>query len=295
MSSASRTSQQQVLMQPTFDDFMLLSDDDLLEAGGPPPASALPPLPPPKNTSRVSSPKKRPGPVATQPTHANKASSGSNTMVATGELTPPETPTDSQFLALPPPANTSSHLGALMAAEIAKTYGFDLVYVVSLWPAGGGAKLDPSRTKSSALHPSQGACPGDLPPVNHSSKMNGRFLAAYGLDQVPAPFPLDIKAHIPAMKSQSWREWRDPGAAIDSISLGWGHSFYSSQVPSSPPIGGHESPSKKTMHRGIVFAGFSKGSKPSVIPTTHSPEREMILEGLYLNAKILVDTMIEQF
>ncbi|CAJ2501619.1 Uu.00g044720.m01.CDS01 [Anthostomella pinea] len=288
----SHIAKDRVLTEPTFVDFLALSDDDIAESRPETPVadSCIPPTPPPKDESKFGTrgvsrdlsaiPEAQP--IAFNPCF--------------GEITPPCTPTNSQLLALKYPAGSPRDtLGAMWAADLAKKYNFDVVYVLSLWPIGGGSYLDPSRrsrpdrphsrVQDVAVHDA-----GSIP--SHASNMTGRVLAAYGLSEVPSPFEITTEIHINALKCSNWIEYRNHGARTNDISRGWICPFRSDYVPvSNPgdcaniPLGGK--------NRGMVFAAYVRRACQSAIPIKTSPEQEVVLETLRVDAEAFVEILVD--
>ncbi|KAL7628828.1 hypothetical protein AAE478_000343 [Parahypoxylon ruwenzoriense] len=281
------------LREPTLDDFYSLHDDDLAESlpATSNPDSDIPPTPPPKDSPRVSrrhsSIRRKPGkPIA--PTTAIDPSSG--------ELTPPCTPTDSQFLTLTYSAtHASGALGAMWAASIAKTYNFDLVYVISLWPGGEGERSDSSRHTSirRKAQDTDRVVPGCAIVANPKYGVTGRLLAAYGLNEFGSPFRIHTEFHTKMLRFRGWKEYRDELASPGMISRGWTCSFYNdqAQAPRNNLAGG-KSERGNTKNRGIIFAAYTRKTTKSAIPVRSSPKQTAILGRLRYDAQTLVDALI---
>ncbi|KAI1394621.1 hypothetical protein F4819DRAFT_258302 [Hypoxylon fuscum] len=282
------------LREPTLDDFYALSDDDIAEdlPSTPGPDLDIPPTPPPKDSPKTivgRSRSTRHAPIA--PTTAVNPSSG--------ELTPPCTPTDSQFLALTySPTNASGALGAMWAASIANTYNFDLVYVISLWPNGEGIDSDPSRRaslrgrdrKESNVDQVAAQC---AIVDNPKSGMTGRLLAAYGLSEFGSPFRVHAQFHTKMLGFGGWKEYRDELASPGMISRGWTCSFYSDHTPTKPNgTDGEHQAHDGMVNRGIVFAAYTRKTTKSTIPVRSSPKQTAILGKLFYDAQTLVDALV---
>ncbi|XXG94145.1 hypothetical protein Hte_000397 [Hypoxylon texense] len=287
------------IAEPSLDDFYALDDEDVAETlpATPEPDTDVPPTPPPKDSpeSKIGrSRSTRHAPIA--PTTAVNSSSG--------ELTPPCTPTDSQFLALTySPSHASGALGAIWAANIAKSYNFDLVYVISLWPNGEGIGSDPSRRSSSRSSTPRGRSPkeGSVDDVaarcaivaNPKSKMTGRLLAGYGLDKFGSPFRVHAQFHTKMLGSSGWQEYRDELASSSMISRGWTCSFYSDYMPTiSNTVSQGPETQGGTANRGIVFAAYTRKTTKSAIPVRSSPKQTAILGKLLYDAQTLVDALV---
>ncbi|OTB07518.1 hypothetical protein M426DRAFT_239683 [Hypoxylon sp. CI-4A] len=282
------------LKEPTLDEFYALDDDDVLESF--PTAytaeADIPPTPPPKNSPKTPigrSRSTRHAPIA--PTATIDTSSG--------ELTPPRTPTDPQFLTLAySPTNASGALGAMWAASIASTYNFDLIYIISLWPKHGGIDSDPSR-QSTPTDPQCKTPDGENAAsqcaivANAKSGMNGRLLAAYGLNEFGSPFRIHTQFHRRMLGSKGWKEYRDELASPGMISRGWTCSFYNDSI--SPRRNGvvDKIPARpKIANRGIIFAAYTRKTTKSAIPVRSSPKQTAVLGKLYYDAQTLVDALV---
>ncbi|KAI1101073.1 hypothetical protein F4804DRAFT_317064, partial [Jackrogersella minutella] len=282
------------LREPTLVEFYALNDEDVLEnlPATPKPDVDIPPTPPPKDpptTPFGRSRSTRHMPIA--PTIAINSSSG--------EITPPRTPTDSQFLTLAySPTNASGALGAMWAASIANTYKFDLVYVISLWPKGEGDDSDPSRRSTSMERQRK---PQDQDHVasrcaivaNPKFGVTGRILAAYGLKEFGSPFRIHAQFHKKMLGFEGWKEYRDELASTGMISRGWTCSFYNDNL-STVQNGMHDGHVIRggTANRGIVFAAYTRKTTKSVIPVSSSPKQTAILGKLFYDAQTLVDALV---
>ncbi|ORY60214.1 uncharacterized protein BCR38DRAFT_477047 [Pseudomassariella vexata] len=278
---------QNILQEPTFDDFYALSDEDISEIrpATPKPNLWAPPCPPPKDKPKPPPPRKLGAAVATPSMQTVAINPNS------GDVTPPDTPTDARFLTLTPPATPSGALGAIMAAGIAKTYNFDLVYVISLWPSGQGNLLDPSRRPSarSSQRPTRS---GGTMVAHPNSEFSGRLMAAFGLNEVPSPFRIPTTVQLRTLDTHEWREYGNPTAKPEEFSRGWTCSFHSDHVPmarnslqASPDI---------VMNRGIVFAAYTKRNNEAAVKLKSRAEKDQFLDRLHLDAKTLVDALLDR-
>ncbi|KAI1156162.1 hypothetical protein F4825DRAFT_346773 [Nemania diffusa] len=288
--STPQTPEDCILTEPTFDDFYSLSDDDIAESRPPTPAydDDTPPSPPAKKTpnSRRSSRLSRP------PTSQNLTFKPTQ-----GEITPPDTPTDCRLLTLTlSPSSPQDTFGALWAAELARRYDFAVLYVLSLWPVGANDWADSSTyTPASEPTPTIGTVTERFASPAKGSKIRGRLLAAYGLNQVPSPFEIITDTHLSALDCDHWNEYRNVDARPNDISRGWIRTFYSDYTPVSTPVRatGHSSDSYPK-NRGIVFAAYSKQTFNPVIPMRASPQQELLLTQLYSDARTLVEALVQQ-
>lgn len=282
------------IKEPTLDEFYALNDEDVAESLPPilKPEADIPPTPPPKDPPQTPigrSRSTRHAPIAPT-TEINSFS---------GELTPPRTPTDSQFLALTyAPTNASGASGAMWAASIAGAYNFDLVYVISLWPKAERDNSDLSRRSSSTScqHEAQDAeegLPQGVVAGNSKSGMTGRLLAAYGLNEFGSPFRVHAQFHTKMLGFRGWKEYRDELASPGMISRGWTCSFHNDHVPAAPGgIGGERLAQGVTANHGIVFAAYTRKTTKSVIPVNPSPKQTAILGKLLYDAQTLIDALV---
>ncbi|KAI1161414.1 hypothetical protein F5B18DRAFT_628467 [Nemania serpens] len=275
-----------VLMEPTFDDFYSLSDDDIAESRPSTPTYDihLPPTPPSEND-----------PKSYQKNYLPRPSSSEHVMFRpTQEITPPDTPTDSDLTLTYSPASLRDTFGALWAAELARKYDFSVLYVLSLWPAGSDQCADVS-SPASEIRPINATVSERATPPVKGSKINGCLLAAYGLNEVPSPFEIATDTHLSALDCDQWNEYRNVDARPDDISRGWIRTFYSDYAPVSVSPGAFgNSFDNHPKNRGIVFAAYSKQSLNPVIPMRSSPEQDLLLGRLYADAKTLVEVLVKQ-
>jgi hypothetical protein len=235
-----------ILREPTFNDFLNLSDDDIAEAHvetpqpiGPPPE--FPPSPPPTAKDiPVCKPQFRPG-----------------------------------LLTLPPPFTGSpATAGAFEAARIAARYGFDLVYVINLWPEEtSDPMMTPTRSEA-------------------QTGLTGRLLAAYGLSNVKSPFRISTAVHTKILQGDGWIEYRNAEAQEDDFARGYACAFHTGQYSRRPSIDSVASMSmhKRSFDRGIVFAAYRKPS-PHGSTTVGCSKDE--LESIRQDAGALVKTLID--
>ncbi|KAI0404872.1 hypothetical protein F4802DRAFT_214719 [Xylaria palmicola] len=273
-----RTAKDCVLTEPTFDDFYALSDDDIAESRPLTPSPLTPPYVDTPNSYRKSR-----LPQALTPQHMVKHTQA--------EITPPTTPTDCHMLKLTyTPTSPRDNLGALWASILAKKYDFSLIYVLSLWPVGSDCCLGGSaNTTPSDLVPVHMAPKEKFTAVTTGPNINGRFLAAYGLNQVPSPFEIAADTHLAALNCVQWNEYRNIDAGPGDISRGWIRPFYNDYASVSMPSTG-----TYARNRGIVFAAYSKQTANPLIPMHTSPKQSMILRQLYSDARALVEALVKQ-
>ncbi|KAK6841551.1 hypothetical protein PG987_002411 [Apiospora arundinis] len=278
---ASNIAKEHILQEPTLDDIYALSDEDIAEARPSTPfanAQKPPPLPPKDMPNRTT--KKR-GPAGLKshkpPAIAIKPISG--------EITPPETPTEPLFIDPSLPNNAAGALGAIMAAGIAKKYSFDVVYLVNLWPQ---ESKDPfySPEQGSGANPGSTHCSTGV--MKPEAPSNGRFLAAFGLSDLEEPFKIYTKVHLKILQFTEWLEYEKPATLSDAISRGWMHSFNCHRGSTN------QENTTCPMNSGLVFAAYRKQKNPLEVPVKGTWERKKFLEDLYADAKILVDTLSER-
>ncbi|GAP83395.2 hypothetical protein SAMD00023353_0202510 [Rosellinia necatrix] len=282
------TSKDSVLKEPTFDDFYALSDDDIAESPLSTPGSCAPPTPPPKNTPDYH--RKNSLPRVITSAHITFTPGQQ-------EITPPDTPIDCDLLALTySPTSPRNPFGALWAAELAKKYDFAVVYVMSLWPVGGGRSSNTlDNTLASEPRPNNMVAMGMAGASGNGSRISGRLLAAYGLNEVPSPFEIITETHLSALSCDYWNEYRNVDACPNDIARGWIRPFYSDYIPLSASSDATRNP--RTCHpknRGIIFAAYSKQTNNPIIPMRTSPEQDFRLGQLYLDAKTFVEALITQ-
>ncbi|KAI0125861.1 hypothetical protein BJ170DRAFT_451115 [Xylariales sp. AK1849] len=277
---ATETKIEYILQEPTIDDIYALSDEDIAESSPPTPTACIEPPDLPRDIRNIP---KRHTPTNVFSTTQQKIPINPKY----GEMTPPETPTDPQFLTPMPASHSARELGAIMVAGIAKKYNFDLVYLVSLWPNGSGNHLDPSLPHPTGP-PLLAAAAGGSIFATPKSKVTGRYLAAFGLSEVAEPFRIHTKVLLRALRTKGWNEYRDTDT---TISRGWTCSFDGDYVPLSQSGLDTRAPSQAN-NRGIVFAAYTKHYNESAIPSKASPEKKECLQKLHTDVKVLVDALI---
>ncbi|KAI1648048.1 uncharacterized protein F4817DRAFT_90471 [Daldinia loculata] len=281
------------IREPSLDDFYALDDEDVAESlpATPMPEADIPPTPPPKfspKTPNGSSRSTRHVPIA--PTTAIN--------LVSGELTPPRTPTDSQFLSLTySPTTSSGTSGAMWAAKIAKAYNFDLVYVVNLWPKDKDDGSNPHQsTPSHSQHNAQNVddATTQCAVVAHPKlEMTGQILAAYGLSEFGSPFRIHAEFHRKMLGCRGWNEYRDELASPEIISRGWACSFYTNcSSTTQNAIGKKHLARGGTANRGIIFAAYTRKTTKSVIPVRSSPRQTAILGKLLYDSQKLVNALV---
>ncbi|KAK3329798.1 hypothetical protein B0H66DRAFT_38546 [Apodospora peruviana] len=287
-----------VLEEPSFNDFLSLSDDDIaddqaqpstqLSTVATPPSCALPPDPPAVFTSTQLS-------------------------------------SHSSLLTLSPPlASRPATAAAFEAARIAAKYGFDLVYVVNLWPSNMGCSQPRPMSKKSSLSslatsatimppsPTPASTATDASFHSHTTagsnslrgdgvrtRMTGRLLAAYGLTSLVSPFRISAPVHQKVLRSQGWLEYRSDGASLDEFARGYSCSFYTGYTPdgkwrpvdgTSPTAEGQPKKRKaKVVNRGIVFAAYRLPRTDGCDIGSDADE----LKTLHRDAETLVDMLID--
>lgn len=255
---------ERVLSEPTLHDIYALTDEDIAEAP-PAPSTSEPPPPPPKDDVDL--------PVRSEiPAAVNR------------ELAPAESISRLRPLVPMQPSQSAGALGAIMAAGIARKYNFDMVYLVSLWPKRLGTDSDPAKIVKCPLDEDRA---GGLIMAHPKSATTGRFLAAFGLNDLEEPFRIYTKVHLKILQYKEWLEYERASSEPDKISRGWMHSFNCATAT------GSEKEGAGPMSRGIVFAAYVKQKSASAIPHKGSKERKLLLEDLYTDAKNLVDTLTD--
>ena len=246
-----------ILREPSLGDFLTLSDDDIadnaLAAASTPSAPAVPASPATPTASRAV--------VVSNPPNFALPPNPPSPSTPPGPAVPAQNPTGSRLLTLSPPlASRSATSAAFEAARIATKYKFDLVYVVNLWP-----NQMVSGRNSPAAPPSPPATPktcdsgvGITSPKSARAGMNGRLLAAHGLQKVPSPFRIVAPVHMKVLRSDGWLEFRAEDAAPEEFQHGFMHSFFTGHCP-SPETRGMETLRTRrgpVPNRGIIFAAY---------------------------------------
>ncbi|KAI8965841.1 hypothetical protein F5Y11DRAFT_258275 [Daldinia sp. FL1419] len=282
------------ITEPSLDDFYALNDEDVAESLPATPISEadIPPTPPPKFSPKTPIGRSR------STRHVPIAPATAINFVS-GELTPPRTPTDYQFLSLTySPTTPSGASGAIWTANIAKTYNFDLVYVIDLWPKIAEDKPSipsqstPTRCQNSAQ--SVDDITAQRTAVTQpKSTMTGRILAAYGLSEFGSPFRIHAEFHRKMLGCKGWNEYRDELASPEMISRGWACSFYTScSSTARNAIGDKHLARGGVSSRGIVFAAYTRKTTKSVIPVRSSPKQTAVLGKLLYDSQKLVDALV---
>ncbi|KAK8050427.1 hypothetical protein PG994_012157 [Apiospora phragmitis] len=81
---------------------------------------------------------------------------------------------------------------------------------------------------------------------------NGRFLAAFGLSDLEEPFKIYTKVHLKILQFTEWLEYEKAGAASETLSRGWMHSFHCQRIPAK------QETAQCPMNSGLVFAAYRK-------------------------------------
>ncbi|KAK0734462.1 hypothetical protein B0T26DRAFT_73000 [Lasiosphaeria miniovina] len=289
-----------ILKEPSFSDFLSLSDDDIAD-GQPVPRAQLPAASEPPSFSLPPDP---PALVATS-------------LIANAY----------PLLTLSPPlATRPATAAAFEAARIAARYGFDLVYVVNLWPHHIASSQQRPVTKKSSfsslstsatvLHtpssPQDSMLSGTTyvpstdgqvsagidKPDKPRMRMTGRLLAAYGLPSIMFPFRISAPVHQKMLKNEGWLEYRSDNAAADEFARGYSCSFYTGYNLDGR-LNGFESEADsdtktrkrkgRAANRGIVFSAYRL---PRADGSSLGSDTEE-LEALRRDAETLVDMLID--
>ncbi|TQV97261.1 hypothetical protein V2A60_000116 [Cordyceps javanica] len=169
----------------------------------------------------------------------------------------------------PPRASQPATAAAYVAARIAKSYDFDLVYIVNLWPG-------PMESN------------GERPLI-------GRLLAAHGLHHVPSPLQISSLVHTTILRSDGWIEYRNADARPHDLARGYASAFYTGQYArslsgnTSAPVSGVRL--SEQIDRGIVFAAYRK-PRPGNDRLGHSFDDKELGE-LHREAESLVEMLID--
>ena len=254
----------EILDEPTFGDFLALSDEDIAEAGPTLPLSQ-------KNNDGV---KEVVGQFPVQAPSTKVAVPPSDCSAAI--------PTRSTSL-----SHKQSAAAAFEAARIASLYGFDLVYVVSLWPKKESST--PPSPLSSHISSCDSATSHEYVNTNSFLGLNGCLLAAYGLGLVQSPFKISTAVHQKILRHEGWIEYRNTDISKDDFARGYACSFYASS--SCDFWRGSDSSmslSKGSENdRGVVFAVYRK---PRQGYSTGCDTQE--LASLHKDAKKFVDMLL---
>jgi hypothetical protein len=233
--------------------------------------------------------------------------------------TGPQTVESYQLLMPSPPlASRPTTVAALEAARIAVKFGFDLVYIVKLWPGRTGYSkpqiaLKPSYGLFPPARPSPPSFPGSnelgkdtlgaeaVPSLCNSSGcgMSGRLLAAYGLPSIMCPFQISVPVHQKVLRTEGWLEYRseNAGTAMDEFARGYSCSFYTGHIPDRRC--GKASPDSKIRmcketaraeaNCGIVFAAYRLPSKDGADVGCNAAQ----LAEVHKEAQALVDMLLD--
>ncbi|KAK6948188.1 hypothetical protein Daesc_009952 [Daldinia eschscholtzii] len=282
------------IREPSLDDFYALDDEDVAESlpATPIAETDIPPTPPPKFSPKT--------PIGRSRSTRHVPIAPTTTIdPVSGELTPPRTPTDSQFLSLAySPTTTSVVSGAMWVANIARTYNFDLVYIIDLWPKDKEDDSGPPH-QSTFTHCQHNTQNVDNVTAQHAiianrkPGMTGRILAAYGLSEFGSPFRIHAEFHKNMLRYKGWNEYRDELASPEMISRGWACSFYTGCSPTARNVIGEKHIARgRTADRGIVFAAYTRKTTKSVIPVRASPKQTAILGKLLYDSQKLVNALV---
>ncbi|KAF1736475.1 hypothetical protein CRV24_002081 [Beauveria bassiana] len=186
------------------------------------------------------------------------------------QSTPVPQPLATTLLTLTPPrASQPATAAAYVAARIAKSYDFDLVYIVNLWPG-------PMES-------------------NGQRPLIGRLLAAHGLHHVPSPLQISSLVHTTILRSDGWIEYRNADARPHDLARGYASAFYTGQYArslsgnTSSPVSGVRL--SEQIDRGIVFAAYRKPrSNPDRLGRSFDDKE---LGELHREAESLVEMLID--
>lgn len=277
----------EVLDEPTFGDFLALSDDDIAESR-PSTPSLIPNgqmLKTNPTTAETGMSRRDhyeapvPRPIAPSCPSSGVSAASSDTSASSGGL------------GQAPSYRRAGAAAAFEAARIASRYGFDLVYVISLWP-----KRDSPTCTSTPLPPSNHSqsCSRDSgishgnAITNNSSGMSGRLMAAFGLNLFKSPFKIATAVHLKILQNKGWIEYRNSAAKETDFIRGYACSF---NVTNEGCRGSEASASAPQNHQstsGIVFAAY-KRPRSDVSSGCGAQE----LAQLHEEARKLVDMLIE--
>ncbi|KAJ2901370.1 hypothetical protein MKZ38_001924 [Zalerion maritima] len=308
---ARQTRLSQILDEPTFGDFMALSDDDIAESR--PDTPLLPEAEADTSSSRRASDGSFCNDTGRYP--HGKANNGGQEKHGGWENMEEKRRETRERKELLGCAGGNSPLGAPVlrrtatvsrkdqhaskpaaaaafeAARIASRYGFELVYVVSLWPKDAPAWFPPSSPSSSCSSSRNSTISHSDAIITHSSGLSGRLMAAFGLGASKSPFKISTAVHQKILRNESWIEYRNSEALPDEFARGYACSFYATS--SNEPRRSSE-PSSATSHecqndRGIVFAAYRR-PRGSLNVSIGCEGQE--LESLHTDAKKLVDMLL---
>ncbi|KAK1827192.1 hypothetical protein QBC39DRAFT_362458 [Podospora conica] len=285
-----------VLQEPSFVDFLTLSDDDIADnalSTDSTPSAPADPASPATPTSAASPTACRTVMVSKPPSFALPPNPPCPS-TPPGPAVPAQSPAGSRLLTLSPPlASRSATSAAFEAARIATKYKFDLVYVVNLWPNHMVSNRDwPTGPPSPPATPKtcDSGISGAASPKSSRTGMNGRLLAAHGLQKVASPFRIEAPVHMKVLRSDGWLEYRDEDAAPEEHQHGYMHSFFTGHCP-NPEIRGMETPRSRrgpAPNRGIIFAGFRLPHSEEVV------QPQVNLDELQADAGNLVNMLLNR-
>ncbi|KAK0754257.1 hypothetical protein B0T18DRAFT_424676 [Schizothecium vesticola] len=278
-----------VLREPSLGDFLTLSDDDIadnaLAAASTPSAPAALASPATPTASRVV--------VVSNPPSFALPPNPPCPSTPPGPAVPAQNSTGSRLLTLSPPlASRSATSAAFEAARIATKYKFDLVYVVNLWPNHMVSSRDwPAGPPSPPATPETCDSGASITsPRSARVGMNGRLLAAHGLQKVPSPFRIVAPVHMKVLRSDSWLEFRAEDAAPEEFQHGFMHSFFTGHCP-NPETRGMEMPKTRrgpVPNRGIIFAAYRLPHSEGVV------QPEVNIDELQDDAGNLVNMLLNR-
>ncbi|KAK7753288.1 hypothetical protein SLS62_004807 [Diatrype stigma] len=288
---AAQIANERDLWEPTLEDFYNLSDDDIAESE----TSSMihtqeAPTPPPKDAKYLQNISH------TLPVRGSHPATSISPL--TGDITPPCTPINSNFLALECGSyGAEGTQGAIWCARLAEKFQLDMVYVVSLWPDTTRTRWNPSRhlvAESSISGNSTTGSVGCAIEVHPKLTMTGRLLAGYGLDETVTPFQIGTDDHMKRLKSHGWEEFQNRKVGINELSHGWAHSFHKDYVPVvdlpsfADPFSRDKSPNS-----GIIFVAYTKRTDELMTTKSNSSEKKKFLDSLLGDVTALVDALID--
>ncbi|KAB5580208.1 hypothetical protein GE09DRAFT_429655 [Coniochaeta sp. 2T2.1] len=326
------------LDEPTVETFLSLSDDDI--ADGPPPVTP----PPTSSTRRFDSRGRRSesGGGASRSRGLASSSRASSGRAPTFDL-PPDPP----VFHMPSPRSGSrrtsplislssvltscpSRAGAFECRRIADRYGFDLIYIVNLWPLDIVAQPTPTSTShipapgesfgSPSQRPRGRGCNkrtySPSPYRNNKNKptMTGRLLAGHNLSTVQTPFLISPDVHQKVLRQEGWLEYRSERVRPDEFARGYSCAFYAGYDSSTSTStstdnnntnsGGGASRrntssimslsekrrSQQLKNRGIVFAAYRLPDENGKTPKGCDGAQ---LKALHAEAETLVEMLLD--
>ncbi len=240
--------QSPILQEPDYAEFLSLSDDDILETrphtpDNPRQCSQSPITPPSLFTPR--SLRARPPPSSPPPFAAPR--------VPLAFAPAFSLPTPS--LSRDPPLNLSgsaldrdaSAKAAIQIAHIASRYRFDLAYVVNLSPRHvlglPGTSTRPSESPPTTPTPSRRSRDsnmsiqsalvkkGNIADMGPHSALQARYLAAYGLADIKAPFSLSASLHAKILNTDRWVKPDLSRTNLNEFGRAYGCSYHADAAP----------------------------------------------------------------